>query len=86
MTDETQKTESTQVEANPIEEAKALLQAIKEENEKSRELLKKNQEVVARGILGGKSFAGTVEPVIDANAERIAKLNAIFKNTGLVLK
>jgi len=48
---------------NPIEEAKAILQKIEEANLRNEELLKRQEELVAKNLLSGRSFAAEVKQV-----------------------
>jgi hypothetical protein len=68
--------ETGKTEANLIDRAEAVARRIEEGNKRAEELLAKNEQVLSRSILGGRTDAGQVQapqPVI-SNKEYAQKV------------
>jgi len=66
-----------------IEKAEAIAKRIEDANKRAEDLLKKQAEAAAKQILGGRSFAGNTEPVVDKDKEDKDYINKILASTGL---
>ena len=68
---------------SPIEEARELVEQIKQQNAEFRELVTRQENLKSRELLGGKTEAGTGPEQKDPETERKERLNQLLKGTGL---
>ena len=69
-------TESKEIAPSPLEEAKNILKKIEEANNKTAELLLRQEQLQARDLLSGRSLAGQVpeKPKEETPAEYAARI------------
>ena len=71
---------------NPIDKANEFLEKIKVENERSEKILKQREELLAKEMVSGRSYAGIQTKQVDPETQRMGELKEIFKGTVINLK
>jgi len=84
QTPATNQTQNQPAEKSVIDQAKEYAERIEKANIESKEILKQNQEIEARMLLGGRSRAGTQETKPETAEEKWRReAKERYKGTGL---
>jgi hypothetical protein len=74
--------DETPQELSLIDKAEAVAKRIEEANKKSAELLERHEQALAKQLLGGRSEAGYIAPVVDPIKAEKDRINKILEKTG----
>lgn len=82
MDEEIKQPTKQEVRTNEIQEAKKLLESIKEEKLALQEQMKLREEQKAEDMISGESEGGSIPPVVDKEKEEKDAINAWLEPSG----